>query len=155
MAKENVSLDVRLKTVDETRHFVLEEIKHNELMSEKHQKVSRALNDFEHFLIFISAVSGCVLIFSFASLVGIPVGITNSPVGLKICAITAGIKKCKSVIKKKRKKHNYTVLLAKTKALKYSYINHDEFVSVNNLLKEYNEMKEEIKNPENTVEYTI
>ena len=26
-----------------------------------------------------------------------------------------------------------------------SYISHDEFVSVNNVLKEYNEMKEEIK----------
>ena len=27
--------------------------------------------------------------------------------------------------------------------------------SVNNVLKEYNEMKEEIKNPETSVEYTI
>ena len=33
---------------------------------------------------------------------------------LKICAITAGIKKQKQIIKKK-KKHNKTVLLAKTR----------------------------------------
>ena len=41
------------------------------------------------------------------------------------------------------------------KALKESYISHDEFVSVNNVLREHNEMKEEVKNPENSVEYTI
>ena len=34
------------------------------------------------------------------------------------------------------------------KALIDSYISHDEFVSINNVLKEYNEMKTEIKNPE-------
>ena len=39
-----------------------------------------------------------------------------------------------------------------SKALIDSCINHDEFVSVNNALREYNEMKEEIKNPENALE---
>ena len=42
-----------------------------------------------------------------------------------------------------------------SKALSDTYINHDEFVSVDNVSREYNEMKEEIKNPENAVEYTI
>ena len=42
-----------------------------------------------------------------------------------------------------------------SKALMDSYINYDEFVSVNNVLREYNKMKEEFKNRENTVEYTI
>ena len=46
-----------------------------------------------------------------------------------------------------------------SKALSGSYINHDEFASVNasvnNVLRDYNEMKEEIKNPENVVEYTL
>ena len=41
---------------------------------------------------------------AFASLVGIPLGITSSAIGLKLCAITAGIKKYKSIIKKKKKK---------------------------------------------------
>ena len=36
-----------------------------------------------------------------------------------------------------------------------SYINHHKFVSANNVLREHNGMKEEIKNPENAVEYTI
>ena len=41
------------------------------------------------------------------------------------------------------------------KALIDSYINHDKFVSVNNALREYDQRKSEIKNPENAMEYTI
>ena len=83
----------------------------------------------------------------------ISIGITSSAIGLKICAITAGIKKHKSIFKKK--KHDEIVLLAKSKlnkiefliskALIDSNISHDEFVLINDVLKEYHEIKEEIK----------
>ena len=85
-----------------------------------------------------SAVTGLVSISAFASIVGILIGYTSSAVGLKICAIIAGIKNYKSIIKKMRKEHDQIVLLAKTelnrievlvsKALIDSYISHDEFV---------------------------
>ena len=88
---------------------------------------------------------------AFASLVGIPKGITSSAIGLKICTITTGIKKCKS---KKKKKHDKIVLLAKSKlnsievlickALIDLVISHHEFFLINNVLKEYNEMKEDL-----------
>ena len=45
------------------------------------------LNYIEHLLILVSTVTGCVSIFAFASLVGIPVDITSSAAGLKICII--------------------------------------------------------------------
>ena len=61
-------------------------------MSEKHKKVCKALNYLGHFLIFISAVNGCISISAFASLVDIFIDITSAAVELKICAITAGIK---------------------------------------------------------------
>ena len=103
--------------------------------------------------------------FAFALLVCVLVGITSSAVGLKICAIIAGIKKYKSILKKKKKKYDKVVLLGKdkvnsmevliSKTLIDSYISHDEFVSINNVLKEYYEMKKEIKNPDTSVEYTI
>ena len=74
---------------------------------------------------------------------------------MKICAITAGIKKYKSITKKKKKTHDETVLSGKeklnttvvliSKALFDWYMSHDEFVSVNNVLREYYEMKKEIK----------
>ena len=40
------------------------------------------LNYFEHFLVFISAVSGCLSISAFASLVAVLVGITSPAIGL-------------------------------------------------------------------------
>ena len=79
-------------------------------------------------------------------------GTTSNTIELKICAIAAGIKKSKSVIKKKKKKHDEIVLLVKSylnsiaEALINSIISHDELVLINNMLKEYDDMKEEIEN---------
>ena len=56
-----------------------------------------------------------ISISAFVSLPGIPIGITNSAIRLKICAIPAGIKKYKSIIKKKKMKHDRIALLAKNK----------------------------------------
>ena len=60
-----------------------------------------------------------------------------------------------SIIREKTKKYDKTVLLANAKletieifiseALIDPYINRDEFVSLNNVLRGYNEMKEQIK----------
>ena len=71
-------------------------------MSKKRKKVSTILNYAVHFLILVSTINGFVPISTFASLVGIPIGITSSVVGLNIFAITAGIKKYRSIIKKKK-----------------------------------------------------
>ena len=71
---------------------MIEEINRYELMSNKHKNVCRVLNYIDHLLIVTSAINGCISIFAFASLVGIPLGITNSAIELKICVITAGIK---------------------------------------------------------------
>ena len=38
MAKENISQEFRLKNIDETRNYLIEEINRNELMSKKHKK---------------------------------------------------------------------------------------------------------------------
>ena len=42
-----------------------------------------------------------------------------------------------------------------SKAITESYINHHEFVAVNNVQQKFNEIKNEIKNPKNAVEYAI
>ena len=55
-----------------------EEINQNKLMSKKHKKSSKVLNYIDHLLIAISTITGYVSISAFASLVGIPIGITNS-----------------------------------------------------------------------------
>ena len=64
------------------------------------------MNYNEHSLIAFSTITGFVSISAFASLVRIPIGIASSTIGLKICVITTGIKKYKSIIKKRRKRHD-------------------------------------------------
>ena len=145
-----------MKNIDETRNYFLEKLEQNELMSKKHKKVCVTLNYIEHFLILASTVIGYTSISAFASLVGIPIGITSSAIGLKICTISAGIKTIKSIIKEKKKKHDKIVLLTKiklssieiliSKDLIDSNISYDEFVLINNVLKEYNDIKEETRN---------
>ena len=75
----------------------------------------RVLDHIVQLLILVSTANVCVSISLFASLVGIPIGIASSEVGLKICVITAGVKKYKSLYKKKRKKDDKIILLAKDK----------------------------------------
>ena len=101
-------------------------------MSKKHKKDFRVLNYIEHSLVAISTI------------------------GLIICVITAGMKKYMSIIKRKRKKRDRIVLLAKSKlnsigviiskALIDSNISHEEFVLINNILKEFYDMNEETEN---------
>ena len=108
---EEVSPEFRLRIIDETRNHVLHETKHNDLMSEKYKKTCKYLNNVEHLPILVSTIADCVSISAFASLVYVPIGITSSEVGTNNCAITAEIKKYKSMIKKKKEKHNKIVLL--------------------------------------------
>ena len=87
-------------------------------------------------------------------MIGISVGVMSSKIRLNICAITAGIKKYKSIIKKKKKNHDKIVLLAKSKlnnievlickAPINSVISHNEFVLMYNVLKEYEKIKSKI-----------
>ena len=148
---EEASLEFRLRKTDETRNYLLDEIKHNDLMSEKYKKTRKYLNYVENLLILSSAITGYVSISAFASLVDINVGITSSSVGINICVIITGIKKYKSIIKKKKKNHDKIVLLGKdklntievliSKSLINSYVIHDRFVPVNNVFRDEKEVK--------------
>ena len=89
------SLEFGLK-IDETRKkkIINQEKNHNDLkmiiISEKYKKTCKYLNCVGHLLILASTVI-LVSISAFASLVCVLVGITSFPVGIKFCAITAGI----------------------------------------------------------------
>ena len=137
---------------EEIKNNLIKEINQNELMSKKHKKVRKVLNYIEHLLIVIFTITGCVFISAFASLVAISIGIMSSAIGVKIWIITVEVKKYKSINKKKMSKHDKIVLLAKSilnsievllsKVLIDSDIGHDEFVLINNVLKEFYNMEE-------------
>ena len=106
-------------------------------MKMNHQQVSTALIYFKCFLILASAITGCIFICTFTFLVGVLIGKRikgSSARGLKICATFAAIKKYNSLIKSEKEKHHK---LHTIKVL-------NEFVLINNALKEYNDMKQEI-----------
>ena len=74
-------------------------------MSKKYKKVCTTLSYVNHLLILVFTITGCnsVSTFFFFFLLGIPIAITSSAIGQKICVIAAGIKKYESIIKKKEK----------------------------------------------------
>ena len=96
MDQEKISQELRLKNIEETRNsrkdksriyiekygtnkkLFIKEIDQNELMSKKCKRVCSTLNYTEHFPILASAVTGCISIFDFASLLCKPIGITCS-----------------------------------------------------------------------------
>ena len=120
MSEENITQKFTPKNIDKIRNYLIEEINQNELISKKHKTVYRNLNYMEHSLILISTIIGCVFISDFAFLVGVSVGITSS-------AIEALAK---------FKLDSVRLIISKTLI----------HVLINNVPKEFDDMKEEIKN---------
>ena len=113
--------DVLNKTKDKSITLIISRILSNNAIScgiysitfIEYMIAGKALDNFGHLLNFFSAGSGCVSISSFASLVGIYVGIISSAVKLKFWALITGIKNYKSTMKKEGEMHDNIVLLAK------------------------------------------
>ena len=80
--------------------------------------MSEILIYIENFRSLAYINTGYILIFAFSCLICISIGITSSEIRLKICATTAGVKKYKSIMKKKKKKHDKEVFLAKSNLAK-------------------------------------
>ena len=76
MIEKNISQKFGLKIIDKAGNFFIEN-KETKMMRETHNKGGMALNYFELLVILASAVSGCVAISAFATLVGIPLGIAS------------------------------------------------------------------------------
>ena len=105
--------------------------------------------------IALSASFGTLSIASYASVVGTPAGIAGSSL-TSIFTIGTGISKSLlNVIKKRKKKHNKIIALAKNKlntidtllssALNDSEISHEEFTNIINEANIYENIKENIK----------
>ena len=125
--KKNKSTIEIKKKLDETRNYFIKLTKRNDLISKKYKNVYTVLNYIENLLILATMVVGCVLVSVFASSVIISIGIASSAVGLEICVITARIKNYVSIIKRKRKRHDKIVLLAKDKLNSIEVLNSKDY----------------------------
>ena len=109
----------------------------------------------EKSLIVLSVTSGNISIVSFATVIGIPVGITSESLSLAFSLCTGLVKKLLKATRNKKKKHNEIVMLAKSKlnsienklseALINNQISHEDFIAIINEERNYRELKESIR----------
>ena len=99
-------------------------------------------------------VSG-VSIISFTSIIGAPVGIASASLTLFFSLTTRTVKKNTEYNKKKKKKHDKILMLAKSKlnsietlisqALIYMDIGHEDFVTISKEKDKYEKMKDNLR----------
>ena len=106
-------------------------------------------------LIVLSVATGSISIASFATAIGVPVGITSANCSLAFSITIGFVKKFLKTIRNRKKKHNKIVILARSKlnsieskiseALINNEISHEDFMTILNEEKKYRELKESIR----------
>ena len=145
----------RLDEINKIRDYFNNEIKERKDIIKKLNKSLVSFDYLDKIFITLSASFGTLSIASYASVVGIPAGITSASLTL-VFTIGTGI--CKSLIKltkKRKKKHNKIIVLAKNKlnmidtllssALNDSEISHEEFTNIINEANIYENLEENIR----------
>ena len=131
------------------------EIKERKDIIKKLNKYLVSFDYLDKIFITLSASFGTLSIASYASVVGIPAGITGASLTLVFTIGTGISKSLLKLTKKRKKKHNKIIVLAKNKlntidtllssALNDSEISHEEFTNIINEENIYEIIKENIK----------
>ena len=103
----------RLNKINEIEDYFIVEIKERELMSKKLRKYISFFDYFDQSLIDLSVTSGRLSIASFATVIGVPIGITSASLSLAFSLCIGLVKKLLKATRNKRKKHNKIVMLAR------------------------------------------
>ena len=164
MNKINLSEQTKfqLDEISKIKNYFIEEISQRKSYSKRLNKYVTAFDYIDKVLIALSATSGGVSIISFKSIIGAPVGIASASFTL-IFSLTAGIvKKLLNITRKKKKKHDKILMLAKSKlssidtlisqALIDMDISHEEFITILKKKDRYEMMKENLKNKNESYE---
>ena len=146
----------RLDEINKVRKLFINEIKERKLIVNKISKYIVAFDYADKIFITLSTSFGALSIASHATVVGIPVGIARASLTLIFTLTTGVVKKLLSVTRKKKKKHNKIMVLARNKlnivetllssTLSDLGISHEEFAKVIDEKIKYEGIKEGIKN---------
>ena len=146
----------RLNEINKIKDFFNSEIQERKIMSKSLSKYIAAFDYIDETLIVLSATSGGISIISFTSVVRIPAGIASGSFTLVFSLTTGIIKKLSKVTRKKNKKNNNILMLAKTKfnsietlmsqALIDLDISHEDFKTIVHEKEKYEQLKEIIRN---------
>ena len=146
----------RLDEISKVKEYFNLEINKRKEVIKKLSKYIVVFDYADKIFISSSASSGTLSLVSHATIVGIPVGIAGGSL-IALFTITTGIvKKLLNVTRKKKKKHNKIIVLAKNKvnvietlmpqALIDFEISHDEFSKIIDEKIKYKGIKENISN---------
>ena len=153
---ESTANKYRLDEINKIRDYFDNEIKERKDIIKKLNKYLVSFDYLDKIFITLSASFGTSSIASQVTVIGIPAGITGASLAL-IFTIGTGISKSLlQVTKKRKKKHNKIIELAKSKlntidtllssALNDSEISHEEFSNITTEKNIYENIKENIKN---------
>ena len=145
----------RLDEINKVKDYFNSENKERKYIVKKISKYIVAFDYTDKIFIGLSASFGTLSVVSHAKIVGIPVGIAGSSLTLIFTVTTGIVKKLLNITRKKKKKHNKIISLAKNKlniieslmsqALIDFYISHEEFAKIIDEKNKYKRIKENIK----------
>ena len=146
----------RLDEISKIENYFIQEINQRKSYSQKLNKYIATFDHINKILIVLSATTGGVSIISFSSVIGAPAGTASASFTLIFSLITGIVKRLLDITRKKRKKHDKILMLAKSKlnsidtlisqALIDMDISHEEFITILKEKDRYEMMKENLKN---------
>ena len=145
----------KLDEINKIRDYFNNEIKERKDIIKKLNKYLVSFDYLDKLFITLSASFGTLSIASYASVVGIPAGITDASLTLVFTIGTGISKSLLKLAKQRKKKHNKIITLAKNKlntidtllssAINDSEISHEEFSNIITEANIYENIKENIK----------
>ena len=145
-----------LDEISKIENYFIEEINQRKSFSQKLNKYVTTFDYTDKIPIVLSAKTGGVSIISFTSIIAAPVGIVSASFTLIFSLTTEIVKKLLNITRKKQKKHDKILMLAKSKlnsidtlisqALIDMDINHEELITILKEKDRYEMMKENLRN---------
>ena len=130
---------------------MIAEIKEREIMTKKLSKYISFFDYFDKSLIVLSVTSGGISTASFATVTGVPIGITSASLNITFSLCTGLVKNLLKPTRDKKKKHNQIIMIARCKlesieskiseALINYQISHEDFITIINEERNYRELK--------------
>ena len=141
----------RLSEIIEIENYFYQEISQRKWYSKKLNKYVTAFDYIDKILIALNATSSEVSIISFTNIIRAPVWISSASFTLMLSLTTGIFKKLLNITRKKKKKHDKILMLAKSKlnsietlisqALIDMEISHKEFITILNEKDKYDKIE--------------
>ena len=146
----------RLDEINKIKDYLNSEIKERKDIIKKISKYIVAFDYADKLFITLFALFGTLSIASHATIFGIPVGTAGASLTLIFTVTTGVVKKLLNITRKKKKKHNKIIALARSKlniietlisqALTDFDISHEEFSKIIYEKNNYEQIRDNIKN---------